>query len=132
VAGVAEHIRAVLELPVSPELLPPEDGEITQKTEELLGPYRLHDFFLYHFLRHRMRPAKLYACARAAFAGEYEPAFLAEKLRLFVTRFCSAQFKRSCAPDAAALTAVNLLGVSFSMPSDFDPSVLLEDLEGIV
>ncbi len=129
VAGVAGHIRAVLDLPVSPELLPPEDGEIAQRTEELLGPYKLHDFFLYHFLRHRMRPAKLYACAKTVFAGEFAPSFIAEKLRLFLTRFCAAQFKRSCAPDAAALMPVNLLGVSFSMPSDLDPAVLLEDLD---
>ena len=131
IPGVEETVRNVIETPVSPELLPPEDGEIAQKTEDILGPYELHDFFTYYFLRYRMRPSKILFYACIAFSESLSPAFIREKLRLFFSRFCSAQFKRSCAPDAASITPVNLLGVSFDIPSDLDPSILLQDLEEV-
>jgi NAD+ synthase (glutamine-hydrolysing) len=130
VEGVADILRDILDTPVSPELLPPDEaGDIQQKTEEILGPYILHDFFLYHFIRYRFGPAKLYFYACMAFAGEMEPPFIREKLRLFLKRFCAGQFKRACAPDAAAITQVNLLGVNYRIPSDLDPSFLLAELE---
>lgn len=129
VEGVTETVDSILDTPVSPELLPPENGEITQKTEEILGPYELHDFFAYYFIRYRMRPSKLYFYACAAFGNDLSPDFIREKLALFIKRFCANQFKRSCAPDSASITEVNLNGVSFAMPSDLDPSYLLRDLE---
>lgn len=130
VAGVEDVVADVLDTPVSPELLPPGDnGEIAQKTEELLGPYRLFDFFLYYFVNYRFRPSKLYFYACAAFAGEYPPAYIKEKLALFFKRFCAGQFKRACAPDAAAITAVHLSAGHFTIPSDLDPTVFLQELD---
>ena len=129
IPGIEDTVRNVLETPVSPELLPPENGEITQKTEEILGPYELHDFFTYYFLRYRMRPSKILFYASIAFSDRFSPDYIREKLRLFFSRFCSAQFKRSCAPDAASIAPVNLLGVNFQIPSDLDPSLFLQDLE---
>jgi NAD+ synthase (glutamine-hydrolysing) len=121
-------ITSILETPVSPELLPAgEDGEPGQKTEEILAPYELLDFFLYYFIKYRFSPSKLLLYACAAFGGKYEPKYIKEKLRLFIERFYAAQFKRSCSPDAAALTEVNLAG--FYMPSDLDPSGLLAELD---
>jgi NAD+ synthase (glutamine-hydrolysing) len=121
-------IASILETPVSPELLPAgEDGGPGQKTEEILAPYELLDFFLYYFLKYRFSPAKLLLYACAAFGGKYEPHYIKEKLRLFVERFYAAQFKRSCSPDSAALTEINLSG--FYMPSDLDPSGLLAELD---
>ncbi|MDR2908331.1 MAG: NAD(+) synthase [Oscillospiraceae bacterium] len=129
VAGIRESVESILDTPISPELLPPENGEITQKTEEILGPYELHDFFCYYFLRYTMRPRRILFYARAAFP-ELEPEFIKDKLAFFIKRFCQAQFKRSCAPDSAGVTEVNLNGASFSIPSDLDPTWLLSDLEG--
>lgn len=128
--GVDEVIADILDTPVSPELLPPdESGEIGQKTEEILGPYELHDFFLYYFIRCHFRPAKLYFYACVAFAGKLEPEFIKEKLGVFLKRFCAAQFKRSCAPDAADITGLSLLAHNFYIPSDLDPSALLRELQ---
>jgi len=127
-APAAGLLRDVLDTPVSPELIPTDErGEISQKTEEILGPYVLHDFFLYYFIKCGFAPSKLYRYACVAFAGEFEQGFIKEKLALFIGRFCAGQFKRSCAPDAASVTEVNLLGVNFTMPSDLDPSFLLRD-----
>ena len=128
VQGVAEITAQILETPVSPELLPSESGEISQKTEDILGPYELHDFFLYHFLRYRMRPQKILFYADVAFSDTLAPEFIHEKLRLFIQRFCGGQFKRSCSPDCASITEINLCGVNFEMPSDLDPAFLLQDL----
>jgi len=133
VEGASEVLEDILDTPVSPELLPTlDDGEISQKTEEILGPYELHDFFTYYFARYRMRPAKLYFYACAAFGGAMEPSFIRDKLKLFLRRFCSAQFKRACAPDAASITEVNLLGVNYYIPSDLDPSGLLREVDGVL
>lgn len=130
IQGVTDLVIAVLDTPISPELLPPgEAGEIQQKTEDILGPYLLHDFFLYHFIRYHFRPRKLYAYACQAFAGEFAPAYIREKLRLFCKRFCAAQFKRVSAPDSASITTVNLNNINFSMPSDLDPSTLLREVD---
>ena len=98
----------VLDTPVSPELLPPKDGEIAQKTEDLVGPYRLHDFFLYHMLRRRAAPEKILRLAKIAFAGEYDEATLRKWLSVFIRRFFSQQFKRSCIPDGPKVGSVSL------------------------
>jgi len=128
VEGLERIVADILETPISPELLPPEDGQITQKTEEILGPYELHDFFIYHFARYNMRLSKIFYYACAAF-DDIDPDFIRETLTLFIKRFCQGQFKRSCAPDSASVTQVNLNGVNFTMPSDLDPMFLLRDLE---
>ena len=128
VENAREVVSSILATPISPELLPPVEGQITQKTEDILGPYELHDFFIYHFVRNRLRPSKIFYYACAAFS-EHSPEFIREKLALFIRRFCWSQFKRSCAPDSASITRVNLNGVNFQMPSDLNPEFLLQDLQ---
>ncbi len=131
-SAVAETLQDILDTPVSPELLPPdENGEIHQKTEEILGPYPLHEFFLYYFTQYQMPPRKVYEYACKAFEDELEPAFIKEKLRLFIRRFFSGQFKRSCSPDSAQITAAALTPSAFYIPSDASPAALLKELEGI-
>ncbi len=125
-------LEAILATPVSPELLPPdEDGASSQKTEEILGPYELHDFFLYYFVRYGFRPSKLYYYACMAFSGSYMPDFIKEKLVLFLKRFAPAQFKRSLAPDSASITDVNLNSCSFHMPSDMNFAAFISEIEDI-
>ena len=109
----------VLDTPVSPELLPPRDGEIAQKTEDLVGPYRLHDFFLYHTLRRRAAPEKVLRLAKLAFAGEYDEATIRKWLEVFTRRFFQQQFKRSCIPDGPKVGSVSLSPRGdWRMPSD--------------
>lgn len=130
IEGVADILSDILDTPVSPELLPAsEDGSIQQKTEDILAPYELLDFFLYYFIKYAFAPSKLYLYACVAFAGKFERDFIKEKLRMFLRSFCAAQFKRSCSPDAAALTEVNLSGAKFYIPSDLDSQMLLKDLD---
>ncbi|MEG2537219.1 MAG: NAD(+) synthase [Hydrogenoanaerobacterium sp.] len=126
---IKEILCDILATPVSPELLPTENGETTQKTEEILGKYDLHDFFAYYFIKYGFRPTKLYRYACIAFGTKITPEEVKDKLKMFIKRFFASQFKRSCAPDAAAITEVNLLGTRFSMPSDADCSALLDELE---
>ena len=99
----------VLDTPVSPELLPPKDGQIAQKTEDLVGPYELHDFYLYYFLRFGYEPSKIYRIAREAFAGEYDEETIYKWLHTFCRRFFSQQFKRSCLPDGPKVGTVGTL-----------------------
>lgn len=112
-------LRDVLDTPVSPELLPPTDGEISQKTEDLVGPYELHDFFLYNMLRAGFAPAKVYRLAKIAFAGKYDEATILKWHKTFYRRFFSQQFKRSCLPDGPKVgsVAVSPRG-DLRMPSD--------------
>jgi NAD+ synthase (glutamine-hydrolysing) len=120
----------VLDTPVSPELLPPEDGKISQKTEDLVGPYELHDFFLYYVLRAGFRPGKIYRLAKAAFRGKYEDAVILKWLKTFYRRFFSQQFKRSCLPDGPKVgsAAVSPRG-DLRMPSDACVRIWQEELE---
>lgn len=132
IENVSDILRDILDTPVSPELLPPADtGEIKQATEEILGPYELHDFFLYYFVKYRFRPSKLYFYACMAFADKLKPAYIKQKLAVFFKRFCAGQFKRACAPDSASITEVNLSNVNYYIPSDLDPSFLLRELEAV-
>ena len=128
--GLKEVLLDVLNTPVSPELLPPKDGEIAQKTEDLVGPYELHDFFLYQVLRFGYRPAKVYRMAVNAFAGEYEPEIILKWLKVFYRRFFSQQFKRSCMPDGPKVgsVAVSPRG-DLRMPSDAANRLWLSELE---
>lgn len=109
----------VLDTPVSPELLPPKDGEIAQKTEDLVGPYELHDFFLYYMLRCGFEPAKVYRVACMAFRDIYDKDVILKWLKIFYQRFFAQQFKRSCLPDGPKVgsVAVSPRG-DLRMPSD--------------
>ncbi len=122
----------VLDTPVSPELLPPEGGNISQKTEDLVGPYELHDFFLYHMLRFGYGPARVYRMALAAFDGAYDAETIKKWLRTFYKRFFSQQFKRSCLPDGPKVgsVAVSPRG-DLRMPSDASSRIWMEELETI-
>ena len=122
----------VLDTPVSPELLPPKDGEIAQKTEDLVGPYELHDFYLYYVLRFGYEPAKIYRLAKYAFEGRYDNSTILKWLQTFYRRFFSQQFKRSCLPDGPKVGTVALSPRGdFRMPSDACAAAWLSDLENI-
>ena len=127
---LSEILLDVLDTPVSPELLPPKDGEIAQKTEDLVGPYELHDFFLYYILRYGFAPAKIYMMAQAAFAGVYDKATIKKWLQTFYRRFFAQQFKRSCLPDGPKVGSV---GVSprgdLRMPSDACAALWMKEME---
>ena len=120
----------VLDTPVSPELLPPVDGRIAQKTEDLVGPYELHDFFLYYVLRLGFSPAKVYRIARETFGGEYAYEEILKWLKTFYRRFFSQQFKRSCLPDGPKVgsVAVSPRG-DLRMPSDASAAVWMREAE---
>ena len=120
----------MLDTPVSPELLPPKDGEIAQKTEDLVGPYELHDFFLYHVLRFGYAPSKIYRMALQAFEGQYEGETILRWLKTFYRRFFSQQFKRSCLPDGPKVGSAALSPRGdLRMPSDASSRLWMEELE---
>lgn len=129
-AELTEVLLDVLDTPVSPELLPPEDGKISQKTEDIVGPYELHDFYLYYLMRFGYSPAKIYRLARIAFAGVYNDATILKWLKTFCRRFFSQQFKRSCLPDGPKVgtVAVSPRG-DLRMPSDACASLWMKELE---
>ena len=120
----------VLDPPVSPELLPPENGTISQKTEDLVGPYELHDFFLYHMMRYGEEPEKVYRLAKYAFQGVYSDEIILKWLRTFYWRFFTQQFKRSCLPDGPKVgsVAVSPRG-DLRMPSDASIQIWKEQLD---
>lgn len=120
----------VLDTPVSPELLPPKDGEIAQKTEDIVGPYELHDFFLYYMLRFGYPPKKVYRLACKAFSGVYEEEVIYKWLKNYYHRFFSQQFKRSCLPDGPKVgtIAVSPRG-DLRMPSDACAKIWLDEVE---
>lgn len=122
----------VLDTPVSPELLPPKDGDIAQKTEDLVGPYELHDFFLYYMLRFGYEPSKIFRLAELTFKGEYDNVTILKWLETFCRRFFSQQFKRSCLPDSPKIGTVALSPRGdWRMPSDACVSVWLKDLGNV-
>ena len=115
----ANILRDILETPISPELLPAENGQIAQKTEDLVGPYALHDFFLYHLLRTGAGPERIFRLAKYAFAGTYDTKTILHWLKTFLRRFFAQQFKRSCLPDGAKIGTVSLSPRGdWHMPSD--------------
>ena len=126
-----EILFDVLDTPVSPELLPPDEaGNINQKTEEIVGPYELHDFFLYYVVRFGFSPAKILFLAEQAFNGEYERATLLKWLKNFYYRFFTQQFKRSCLPDGPKVGTISLSPRGdWRMPSDAFNSIWLEEVE---
>ena len=128
--ALAKVLYDVLDTPVSPELLPPENGKIAQKTEDLVGPYELHDFVMYYVLRFGFSPDKIFALAKVAFAGTYNSAVIMKWLKTFYRRFFSQQFKRSCLPDGPK---VGTLSVSprgdLMMPSDACVRIWMDELD---
>lgn len=129
-AKLSEILLDILDTPVSPELLPPKDGVISQKTEDLVGPYELHDFFLYYMLRWTFPPKKIFRLAQNAFAGEYDDETILKWLRTFYRRFFMQQFKRSCLPDGPKVgsVAVSPRG-DLRMPSDACAKLWLKQIE---
>ena len=121
----------IVDTPISPELTPVgENGEIKQKTEDLVGPYELHDFFLYHLVRHARRPREIRAMAVEAFAGKYDEATVDRWLRKFLWRFFSQQFKRSCSPEGPRVGSVCLSPRgAWAAPSDISASLWVSDLD---
>lgn len=123
-------LEDILDTPVSPELLPPdESGQIEQKTEDLVGPYALHDFFLYNFVRRGFAPSKIYRLARLAFEGEFDRETIYKWLEVFIKRFFTQQFKRSCSPDGVKVGSLALSPRGeLIMPSDATYWVWLDEL----
>lgn len=122
----------ILSTPVSPELIPPKDGEISQVTEDIVGPYELHDFFLYYFVRFAFPPSKIFRLAKIAFAKTYSDDIIFKWLETFIRRFFSQQFKRSCLPDGPKVGTVTFSPRGdWRMPSDASPELFLEDLNRI-
>lgn len=134
--GIAE-LKSVLEdiidTPISPELLPADnDDKILQKTEDLVGPYELHDFFLYNMMRNAFSPTKIFSLAQHAFAGVYDDATIKHWLRTFYRRFFNQQFKRSAMPDGVKVGSVSLSPRGdWRMPSDASAALWLEEIENI-
>ena len=131
--GEAEKVLTdILNTEISPELLPPENGEIAQKTEELVGPYELHDFYLYYAVRWGFSPKKVYFLAKKAFAGAYGDETLKKWLVSFYKRFFSQQFKRSCLPDGVKIGSVALSPRGdWRMPSDACAALWLAEAEAL-
>jgi len=122
----------ILETPVSPELLPAEEGKIAQKTEDLVGPYELHDFFLYYMVKYGFRPSKIFRMAKRTWGAEYSDETILKWLRTFCRRFLTQQFKRSCMPDGPQVTEISLSPRgAMLLPSDAASAMWLQDLEEI-
>ncbi len=129
---LAAVLRDILDTPVSPELLPPENGEIAQKTEDLVGPYELHDFFLYYAVRWGFPPRKVFRLAQYALGGQYDRETILKWLKNFYRRFFSQQFKRSCLPDGPKVGTVTLSPRGdWRMPSDAVSALWLNELEDL-
>jgi NAD+ synthase (glutamine-hydrolysing) len=127
-----QALEAILETPISPELLPPDaEGRIAQLTEAAIGPYELHDFFLFHFVREGARPSRILDLARLAFGARYSLDELKGWLRVFLTRFFTHQFKRSCTADTpkVGMVALSPRG-DWRMPSDASVRTWLAELDG--
>ena len=126
-------LQDILSTPVSPELLPPsKDGGINQKTEDIVGPYELHDFFLYYMIRFGFRPSKIVYLAELAFKDKYDRVTILKWIKIFYKRFFSQQFKRSCLPDGPKVGSVSLSprGV-WRMPSDASSRIWLDEIEAM-
>ncbi len=128
--GLRTVLEDVLATHVSPELLPPENGEIAQKTEAIVGPYELHDFFLYYMLRFGFPPSKIYRMAVASFSDSYDAAAVKKWMKEFYRRFFMSQFKRSCLPDGPKVGSVTLSPRGdFRMPSDASARLWMDEID---
>ena len=131
-ASLAAVLQDILDTPVSPELLPPQEGKIIQRTEDLVGPYELHDFYLYHAVGKGVRPRRLLELACQTLGDRYDRETLLKWLNRFYRRFFAQQFKRSCMPDGPRVTEVSLSPRGgWAMPSDAVASLWLNELEGL-
>ena len=127
---VSSILDDILATPVSPELLPPKDGEIAQCTEQLVGPYELHDFFIYCILGCHLSLRETYRRAKESLGDVYDNKTILGWLRVFARRFISQQFKRSCLPDGPKVSCISVSPRgSLFMPSDASAAVWLEELE---
>lgn len=127
---IADTLVDILNTPVSPELLPPKDGEIAQCTEGIVGPYELHDYFLYYTVRFGFSPKKVFRIAKESFRGVYDDAVILGWMKVFYRRFLTQQFKRSCMPDGPKVGSVALSPRGdFRMPSDASPALWLSEIE---
>ena len=123
----------IIDTPISPELLPPDaTGVIAQKTEDIVGPYALHDFFLFYTVRYAYSPAKIFALAKLAFSDVFDGATIKKWLTVFIKRFFTQQFKRNCVPDGVKIGSVALSPRGdWHMPSDAYSAEWLKELEEI-
>ncbi|MDD5405859.1 MAG: NAD(+) synthase [Sulfurovaceae bacterium] len=129
-ANITHILQDILDTPVSPELLPSHEDQITQETEKLIGPYELHDFFLYHMLKYGARPSKILFLATYAFNGKYDTQMIKKWLKVFLNRFFTQQFKRNAMPDGPKVGMISLSQrADWRMPSDADFQEWLKDLE---
>ena len=130
-AASRDVLLDILDTPISPELLPPDaEGKIAQYTEDLVGPYSLHDFFLYYMLRYGYAPGKIYALACRAFADDFDKDTIKKWLKTFYWRFFSQQFKRSCMPDGVKVGSIALSPRGdWRMPSDASGRIWLDEIE---
>jgi NAD+ synthase (glutamine-hydrolysing) len=127
---IADIIDDILDTPISPELLPHSDDRITQETEEIVGPYELHDFFLYHFIKYGAKPKKIRFLAMRAFHTKYDEETVTKWLKLFLRRFFTQQFKRSCMPDGPKVGTISLSPrADWKMASDADVEAWLKELQ---
>ncbi len=125
-----EALLDILDTPVSPELLPPKDGEISQRTEDIVGPYELHDFFLYHMLSFGFSPGKIFRMAERTFEGDYDSTAIKKWLKVFYSRFFTQQFKRTCMPDGVMVCSVSLSPRGgYNIPSDASAAIWLAEID---
>ena len=125
-------LNDILDTPVSPELIPSSSDKIGQVTEDIVGPYDLHDFFLYNIVKRGFTPAKTYFAAVNSFEGQFDSATILKWLKVFIRRFFNQQFKRSCMPDGVKVSEISLSPRgSYKMPSDAVSKLWLEELEKI-
>jgi NAD+ synthase (glutamine-hydrolysing) len=132
-SNVSALLNDIIDTPISPELIPAQpDGTIKQKTEDLVGPYELHDFFLYYTLRYGFTPGRIFLMAQHAFNGAYEDATIKHWLKTFCRRFFNQQFKRSCMPDGPKVGSVCLSPRGdWRMPSDAESAAWLAECESL-
>ena len=127
--NISPILKDILDTPVSPELLPNKNDKIEQVTEDIIGPYELHDFFLYHFVRHAFSPKKILFLAKLAFKN-YDEESLKKWLKVFIKRFFTQQFKRNAMPDGVMVGTISLSPrANWRMPSDANYQTFLEELE---
>jgi NAD+ synthase (glutamine-hydrolysing) len=127
----ADLLSDIVLTPISPELLPSENGDFSQKTESIIGPYELHDFFIYYFVKYGFSPKKLYNYATHAFFGVYDEKEVLDTMKIFFKRFFSNQFKRSSNPDGANFGEVSLASCDVDFPSDLDLEGIMKEIDNI-
>jgi NAD+ synthase (glutamine-hydrolysing) len=127
---LADVLKRIIDTPISPELIPPKEGQIHQKTEEIIGPYELHDFFIYHFLRYGASPTKIFNLAKLAYSREYSDQEIQKWIRVFFQRFFSQQFKRTTLPPGPKIGSVSLSPRGdWRMPDEASAEIYLQEID---